>query len=70
MVSAVSLSCYNSLMAKQMDDQFTDEEIARRRDDVIRRMANTPPKPHEPLGKSKPKVSTRPKKRERPSMAT
>lgn len=25
------------------DDDFTDEEIATRRDEVIRRMANTPP---------------------------
>ena len=27
-------------------EQYTEQEIARRRDDVIRRMANTPPKPH------------------------
>jgi hypothetical protein len=40
-------------------DQFTDEEIARRRDDVIRRMANTPPKPHSEMKieKRKAKVS-------------
>ncbi len=30
---------------KQDDDTLSDEEIARRRDEVIRRMANTPPQP-------------------------
>jgi hypothetical protein len=33
------------MQSKASDDQFSDEEIARRRDDVIRRMANTPPQP-------------------------
>jgi hypothetical protein len=33
--------------------QYSDEEIARRRDDAIRRALNTPPKPHkEMVGKS------------------
>jgi hypothetical protein len=27
------------------DDKYSKEEIARRRDEVIRRMANTPPRP-------------------------
>jgi len=27
------------------DDKYTDEETARRRDEVVRRMANTPPQP-------------------------
>jgi hypothetical protein len=27
-------------------DEFSEEESARRRDEVIRRMANTPPQPH------------------------
>jgi hypothetical protein len=35
-------------MGKTQTDEFTDEEIARRRDEVIKRMANTPPKPHKP----------------------
>jgi hypothetical protein len=30
---------------KRQDDQFSDEKAARRRDEVIRRMANTPPQP-------------------------
>jgi hypothetical protein len=28
------------------DDQYSPEEAARRRDEVIRRMANTPPQQH------------------------
>ena len=28
-----------------LDDQFSEEEAARRRDEVIHRMANTPPQP-------------------------
>lgn len=30
---------------KRDESQFSEEETARRRDEVIRRMANTPPKP-------------------------
>jgi len=59
-------------MNKKSDEQFTNEETARRRDDVIRRMANTPPKPHAAmkLGKSKAKVgkSSKPKKKTPPEM--
>jgi hypothetical protein len=32
-------------MNKTQDDQFSPSEAARRRDEVIRRMANTPPQP-------------------------
>lgn len=32
-------------MKKGSDDQFSEKEAARRRDEVIRRMANTPPQP-------------------------
>jgi hypothetical protein len=30
---------------KDGDENYSDEEAARRRDEVIRRMANTPPQP-------------------------
>jgi hypothetical protein len=46
--------------AKSPDDQFSDEEIARRRDDVIRRMANTPPKPHAAIKGGKAPVKKKP----------
>lgn len=30
---------------KTAETEYTDDEVARRRDEVIRRMANTPPRP-------------------------
>jgi hypothetical protein len=38
------------------DDSYSEQETARRRDEVIRRMANTPPKPQKEMkiGKCKP----------------
>ncbi len=38
-------------------EDYSDEETARRRDEVIRRMLNTPPKPHKPAAE-KPKKDT------------
>ncbi len=43
---------------KSPDTEFSDEEAARRRDDVIRRMIATPPQP-----KPKPEPNASPKKR-------
>ena len=45
-------------MSKTSEKEFSDGEIARRRDVVVRRMANTPPQPRvkppaRPLGKKK-----------------
>jgi hypothetical protein len=41
-------------------EHFTDEEIARRRDNAIRRALNTPPKPlKEIVGKSKRAIAQR-----------
>jgi len=52
-------------MAKPgQEDQFDDQETARRRDAVIKRMIATPPKPHSEMkvGKSVAK-KTNPKKK-------
>jgi hypothetical protein len=42
---------------KQPDDSYSDEEAARRRDAVVRRMIATAPSPHKPIT---PKRKTRP----------
>jgi len=51
---------------KKSDDQYSEQEIAQRRDATIKRMLNTPPKPHSEMkiGKSKAKLATggKPKK--------
>jgi len=62
-------------MSSPKSDQtevYSDEEIARRRDAVIKHMLNTPPKPHSEMkiGKRNAKVGPKaspPKKRGRPS---
>jgi hypothetical protein len=47
-------------MSKETDDQFNDDETARRRDAAIRRALNTPPKPlKEIVGKSKRAIAQR-----------
>jgi hypothetical protein len=44
-------------MPKPSDTPYSEKEIAERRDATIKRMLNTPPKPHSEMkiGKSKPK---------------
>jgi hypothetical protein len=39
---------------REMDDQYSEQEIARRRDETIKRMLNTPPKPHAEMKIGKP----------------
>jgi len=47
-------------ITKSPNEQFSDEEIARRRDAAIRRALNTPPKPlKEYVGKSKRAIAQR-----------
>ena len=50
-------------MAKNASDDYSEQEIARRRDAVIKRMLATPPKPHSEmkLGKPRGKLSKSPK---------
>jgi len=46
-------------MSRNKDDLFGSEETARRRDEVVRRMANTPPQPRvRPPDRPKKKRST------------
>ena len=40
---------------KDQDEELTEEEIERRRDEIARRMLNTPPKPHNPKENEKDK---------------
>jgi hypothetical protein len=41
-------------MGKRQDDTYSAEETAKRRDEVIRRLVNTPPQ-HRPIIPSRPK---------------
>ena len=57
-------------MSEVVDEEYSDEEIARRRDDAIRRALSTPPKPlKEFVGKSERAIAHRKSRKERPSKA-
>ena len=42
------------------DKKLTEDQIARRRDDAVRRALNTPPKPHKDMKKGKKRQDERP----------
>jgi hypothetical protein len=43
-------------MAGSKDEHYSEQETARRRDAVIKRMLNTPPKPHSEMKIGKPRA--------------
>lgn len=50
------------LPPKEMDADFSEAEIARRRDEAVRRMLNTAPSPQKPKGKGKASAPRKKKK--------
>jgi hypothetical protein len=52
---------------KKSDDQYSEQEIAQRRDAAIKRMLNTPPKPHSEMKIGK--QAKKPRKRAAPAKA-
>jgi hypothetical protein len=53
------------MMCEDLEKPSSDEEIARRRDEVIKRMLNTPPQPR----RAKPKeAKKRPARKARPKL--
>jgi hypothetical protein len=59
--------CGAKMAAEETDDQFSDEETVRRRDEAIRRALNTPPTlQKEMIGRAGAPTRGRPKRRSRP----
>lgn len=57
-LSSASLSTYSNghvIMSASKNDRFSEQETARRRDAVIKRMLATPPKPHSEMKVGKPR---------------
>jgi hypothetical protein len=50
------------MISKTLDDQYSEKETARRRDAVIKKMLNTPPKPHSEMKLRRSKSKTAPAK--------
>jgi hypothetical protein len=54
------------MASRKSDDRYSDEEAARRRDELAKRMLNMPPQPLKPKSKDGTKANP-PKKRGLPS---
>jgi hypothetical protein len=53
-------------MTRDHSQEFSDEETARRRDELAKRMLNMPPQPLKPKSAANPKKRGRPKKKSAP----
>ena len=61
--SDISVNLESEKGEDETSETYSKEETERRRDEVIKRMIDTPPQPHKPLGKQKSKATASQKKR-------